>query len=187
MNNTGETGCVPNRDAEILAHIVDLCAGGDLVTLWAHNTLQDLACLTKPALQAAKRMVRLRFGRDCAPILWCSAIAAERQSLFSRLRAESFSVTGSHSTPTVTCEKRDSLASIFGRRGGLVLCKKGLASMSPEKKAEIRALALDGRNRARAVREQAARNQIVRSLEHTVGHRETVAGRETIAEPTNSF
>jgi len=153
-----------NHDGDILSQVRDICAAGDPRPLWSVTMLRTLASLTKPALSQAKRMVRYRFGRDILPRVLNRAIATEREKLFAEIRGMDFSIAGSHFAHAFSA--KDPLSSVFGRRGGMVRCKKGLAAMSAEKKSAIRAKALAGRRRARAEREAARRAIELRAAGH---------------------
>ncbi len=142
------------NDARTLRDLQVILAAGDVAALWNRQMLRRLAGLSKTSLASAKREIRRRFGLDCCPLLLSRAIREERTGLLQSLRAEQFnSKSGS-----ISLSKRagsDRLMALFARRGGMVRCKKGLARMSPQKLAAVRAAALAGRKRAKASREAA--------------------------------
>lgn len=141
------------NDARTLADVQAICEMGDLKGVWHYTMLKRLAALNTPSLGAAKRIIRARFGRACAPQALARAIREERGKFLQSERAKVFSSkTVSNSGPKLSY-KRTALAAAFGRLGGMTRCAKGFARMTPEKRAEIQAKALEGRKRARARRE----------------------------------
>jgi len=102
------------------------------------------------------------------------AIRLHREAYLRSLREDQFrsiSVSGDRA-------KKDRLMAEFGRRGGHAGrgSRKGIAGMSPERQAQVRALALAGRKRAKAEREAArAEREPARST--------VMTGRDVIGLP----
>jgi hypothetical protein len=140
---------------QTLLDVQSACDEGDIRAFATINMLKRLGCLSKPALAVAKRMIRARFGNRFPPHLLSRAIRSEREKFLHAERAKAFGSKAASSLSSKFLCKKDRLAVAFGRRGGLTRGRKGLAAMTPEKRAEIQAKAIAGIKRARAQREAA--------------------------------
>ena len=148
------------NDARTLRDVATLCGSGDVHSLWTLPMLRRMSRLSKPELKLAKRLIKQRFGKDCAPQLMARAIKQEREKFLRSERARVFKEKSDSSSDRklLPAKRPDALMAEFGRRGGMWRGRKGLAAMNPETYARVKALALAGTKRAAAER-RAARGE----------------------------
>jgi hypothetical protein len=144
------------NDQPTLNDLRAICKRGELVAVWHPNMLDRFARLNRPALAEAKRIVRQRFGKDIAPQALAKVIRERRAGFLRSEQAKSFDVSSDRNSDQKVLGRKKAFAAQLGRLGGMRRVPKGFSTMTAEQLAEVRALALAGRKRAREQR-QAAR------------------------------